>query len=547
MTNRILLLLLLIPFFKFSQNTLGTISVTTDVYIGYTLFSTHKKAYLIDNCGQVINSWTSDYTPGNAVYLLPNGNLLRTGKLEIGTNSINIPGSGGIVELFDWEGNIIWSWIDSSDTSRQHHDVFPMPNGNILILAATVLRENEAIEAGRNPSLINNGELYNERIYEIEPSGVGGLEANYDGDIIWEWNIKDHLIQDFDDTKNNFGVVADNPGKLNVNFLNGWPVDNNWLHINSIQYDEEFDQIIISPRRMSEIWIIDHNTSTAEAKGAAGDFLYRWGNPQAYNQGVEADRKLHGQHTPYYIPSGYPNERKIMIFNNGLDRTPLYSESLIISPPVDSNGNYNYTPNTAFDPTEPFYKYPETAPSTDSEFYSAIVSSSRQLPNGNILICEGRDGYFFEIDSNNNIVWEYITPISNADGTIYEQGDSVPPNNLTFRATKYSKDYAAFTGKILNPGEPIENNSNITSCLNTLDKINFNSSDVTISPNPSSNFITINCINVIDKVELFNTTGYKISEYLNTKDINISNFKSGIYFLKIYINGKKTFKKIIKQ
>ena len=102
--------------------------------------------------------------PGNAVYLLPNGNLLRTGKLEIGTNPINIPGSGGIIELFDWEGNVIWSWIDSSNTSRQHHDVFPMPNGNILILAATVLTDTEAIEAGRNPSLINNGELYNERI-----------------------------------------------------------------------------------------------------------------------------------------------------------------------------------------------------------------------------------------------------------------------------------------------------------------------------------------------------------------------------------------------
>ena len=77
MTNRILLLLLLIPFYKFSQNTLGTISVTTDVYDGYTLFSTHHKAYLINNCGQVVNSWTSEYAPGNAVYLLPNGNLLE--------------------------------------------------------------------------------------------------------------------------------------------------------------------------------------------------------------------------------------------------------------------------------------------------------------------------------------------------------------------------------------------------------------------------------------------------------------------------------------
>ena len=103
-------------------------------------------------------------------------------------------------------------------------------------------------------------------------------------------------------------------------------------------------------------------------------------------------------------------------------------------------------------------------------------------------------GLFFEIDNNNNIVWEYITPISNAMVLFMIKG-ILPPNSLTFRATKYSKNYAAFN-KNLNPGEPIENNSNITSCLNTLNKKNFDYSEVTIFPNPSSNFITIKCLNV---------------------------------------------------
>ena len=89
----------------------------------------------------------------------------------------------------------------------------------------------------------------------------------------------------------------------------------------------------------------------------------------------------------------------------------------------------------------------------------------------------------------------------------------------------------------------IETNAQtITSCLNALDKKNFDYSEVTIYPNPSSNFITIKCLNVIDKVELFNTTGF--FEYLNTTDINISKL-SGIYFLKIYSKGEKTFKKLL--
>ncbi len=62
-----------------------------------------------------------------------------------------------------------------------------------------------------------------------------------------------------------------------------------WLHTNSVDYNEEFDQIVVSVRHFSEIWVIDHSTTTAEAaghsggnSGKGGDLLYRWGNPEAY-------------------------------------------------------------------------------------------------------------------------------------------------------------------------------------------------------------------------------------------------------------------------
>lgn len=540
--TKYLLPLIFIFHFASSQNTIGTISVSPEVYDGYTLFSSHTKSFLIDNCGQVINSWNSNYLPGNSVYLLPNGNLLRAGRFIQTSNPVSVPGSGGIVELFDWDGNIIWSWTDSSDTSRQHHDIFPMPNGNILVLSATVMSDSEAIQAGRDPNLLDDGELYNERIYEVEPIGSNG------GNIVWEWNVKDHLIQDLDATKDNFGVVSDNPGKLNINFLNGFPAENNWLHINSIQFDQEFDQIVISSRRLSEIWIIDHSTTTASATGPAGDFLYRWGNPEAYNQGNSVDRKLYGQHTPYYIPSGFPNERKIMLFNNGINRTPSYSEVLIIDPPVDLNGNYSYTPNTAYGPSTTDFRYPETAPTEDSEFYSAIVSSGRQLSNGNILICEGREGFFFEIDSNNTIVWEYAVPISNSDGSIYDQGSPIPPNNFAFRATKYSLDYEAFEGRDLtNPDPPIENNPDITDCLNILSTTDTNVLAFKVYPNPVNDFIYIDSNANIDKIEIFNIEGSRINAETTTDLIDFRGLGAGVYFVRIFSDGKRVDRKIIKQ
>ena len=258
-------------YFTYGQNQFGTQHITSQTYEGYTLFSVHKKVYLINNCGQLIKQWSSNYLPGNSVYLMPNGNVLRAGRIEDVESQINFAGKGGIIEMFDWEGNVVWSYTYISDEFRQHHDVFPMPNGNVLILAATVISNSEAIQAGRDPAKLSETILFNEQIVEIEPIGLNG------GNIVWEWNIIDHVIQDFDETKDNYGSVGDNAHKLDINFLNGLGSGSNWLHVNSIQYEEERDQIVISSRRMSEIWIIDHSTTTSEAAGASRRHLWkRW-------------------------------------------------------------------------------------------------------------------------------------------------------------------------------------------------------------------------------------------------------------------------------
>ncbi|OUR99411.1 hypothetical protein A9Q86_12650 [Flavobacteriales bacterium 33_180_T64] len=529
-----------------AQNTVGTISITEGAFEAYTLISIHTKAYLINNCGEVINEWNSTYLPGNAVYLLPNGNLLRAGRLEDGSSDIIFGGNGGIIELFDWDGNIIWSFTYSTNNFRQHHDVFPMPNGNVLILAATVLSEAEALAAGRDPNLFSQSRLYNEQIIEVEP--VGANQAN----IVWEWNIKDHLIQDFDNTKANFGDVALTPEKLDINFLNGGNGGSNWLHFNSIQYNESLDQIVISSRNLSEIYIIDHSTSTAEAAtnsggdyGNGGDLLYRWGNPQAYRQGTETDRTLFGQHYPHFIANGLTDAGKLMIFNNGSGRTPEYSEAIIITPPTSSPGVYTYTSNTAYGPQTIDYSYSDQSTSP-SEFYSAIVSSAQRLANGNTLICEGRTGEIFEIDDNDNIVWEYVNPVNNIDGLTALQGNAPPVVNILFRAIKYAPDYPAFSGRDLTPGLPLELNPDLTICDN-LSVEDFVSVQFKLFPNPTSNYINVSASNTIDKIEFYSILGHKVLETNNTNIIDISNFDSGVYFVKIYSGNKSISKKIIKQ
>ena len=73
--NFLVLICFLISFSICSQNTVGTILNSTASYNAYTLFTVKKETYLINNCGQVINQWFSDYNSGKSVYLLENGNL----------------------------------------------------------------------------------------------------------------------------------------------------------------------------------------------------------------------------------------------------------------------------------------------------------------------------------------------------------------------------------------------------------------------------------------------------------------------------------------
>ena len=523
-----------------AQNTIGTISLDSNLaYDGLTLLApiNSTKTYLINNCGEVVNEWTSTVNAGNSVYLLENGDLLRAGK--VANPDVSFGGVGGKVELYNWEGNLLWEYTYSSPTVSQHHDVYPLPNGNILMLAVDTMDMNEAIEAGRDPSMLSENKLYNEQILELER--VGTDQAN----IVWQWNVKDHLIQDFDATKSNHGVVADNPQLLDVNFLNQSTTLANWLHVNSIQYNETLDQIILSSRNLSEIYIIDHSTTMAESAshsggtyGKGGDFLYRWGNPESYDKGTAADRTLDGQHYPHWIPDGLVDAGKIMIYNNG--NMTAASAIDIIDPATSAPGVYVYDTTDGYGPTAPDWSYTAT-PATD--FFSPILSSGQRLPNGNTLICDGDNGYFFEIDPSNTIVWEYINP--DTISGILSQGDT-PTLNIVFRAFKYAFDYPGFTGRDLTPGAPIELNPTGCGSLSVSENELLDAS-TTLYPNPVVNVLTINSKDAIDTIEVYNIQGQKIKTVQKTNTIDLSTLNSGVYLVKLYSNDNLITRKVIKQ
>jgi hypothetical protein len=405
---------------------------------GYVLFApnTSTATYLIDKDANVVNQWVSNYSPGLAAYLLEDGSMVREAAPngQGGNGSINAAGAGGLLEWYDWSGNKFWEFSYDSTTVLGHHDFEVMPNGNILMIAWEYKTEAEATQAGRNPALAGDGYLYPDHIVEVQPDLING-----GGAVVWEWHIWDHLVQEFDATKNNwYGAtgVEDHPELIDVNYVsdaaNGGGQREDWTHANGIEYNAELDQIALSVREFSEFWIIDHSTTTAEAaghtggnSGKGGDLLYRWGNPEAYDRGSAADRKLFFQHDARWIEDGSPGARNITIFNNGFGRPGTDFTSIEeIAPPVDVNGNYSLAPGQPYGPASTVWTF--AAPLED---YSAIISSAVRLPNGNTFIDYGVDGTFKEVTPAGVEVWKFVNPYTGF-GTLGME-DPIPSLGLT--------------------------------------------------------------------------------------------------------------------
>jgi hypothetical protein len=405
--------------------------------------------------GRIVRTWESEYTPGQEAYLLENGHLLRPAKLSGNEARFAGAGSGGRVQEFTWEGDLVWDFKFHNDKQIQHHAITRMPNGNVLLIVWERKTAKEAIAAGVKPATAGRSDMLVDSLVEIKPMGMTG------GQVVWEWHLWDHLIQDQDKTKANYGDVALHPELVDVNhawnsgfaaiaqilapftrkgetkkgpdsdkaldklksigyvgagggnqFMGFMP---DWTHVNSVAYNAKLDQIVLSVRSFNEIWIIDHSTTTAEAaghtggrSGKGGDLLYRWGNPRAYRAGSVGDQRLFGQHDAHWIPEGVPGAGHILVFNNGGGQ-PRGNHSSVdeIVLPVDAKGRYAYKPGTAYGPDKAVWSY--TAPKK-SHFFAPLMSGAQRLPNGNTLICTGFSGTLFEVTPKGETVWRYIVP-----------------------------------------------------------------------------------------------------------------------------------------
>ncbi len=441
-------------------------------YNGYTLFGTRGNSYLIDMEGHVIHTWNIGTNPR----FTESGTLLDA----VGGN----PSNQNSWKELDWNGNTLWQYSETRSAYHGHHDFSKIYNPKLgdstfIYIANKDITSQQCLNAGCDPS---------HTYTDAQMDAI--VEVNRQGNVIWEWCFFDHVVQDIDPSKSTYGIIANTPGKIDLN-IRGNPVKSDWMHCNSLDYNQDLDMMVINSVH-GEFYVIDHgntfipnmaDSSIALAAGTAGDFKYRFGDPAKYDKGdppsvldnwekaTAGHKQLGGSHDIQWIKPGLPGEGNFLVFCNAQNLFELTPQSYVIeiNPYLNSagtnTGHFVNPPEAGYyivnSPDANLMKEKKNvskqiawkfSSKNNTTFYSTIGSSAQRLPNGNTLVCSMNDGHFFEVyPADTSIVWEYINPMTR-DGIKKIKVDNYPTYNAVFRAYMYSADHPALAGHDLTPG-----------------------------------------------------------------------------------------------
>ncbi|NNK10340.1 MAG: hypothetical protein HKP08_03265 [Flavobacteriaceae bacterium] len=363
---------------------MGTVEVFNSLrtYDGLVLVNDagNNRAFLMDKDARLKHEWPLSNNLGNDAFLLNNGKILAS--LEADEPKITLGGQGGKLQFIAADGTVEWNFEYSSEDAETHHDAELLPNGNVLAMVWERRTQEVAEEAGSN----SQGDVFPEALIEVNPAT---------NEIVWEWHAWDHIIQDFDDTKSNYGDVAANPQLIDVNYVT---IENgDIMHGNGISYDAANDVIYLSVNFFHEVWVIDHSTTSQEASsstggdfGKGGDLLYRFGNPEAYRNTM-GTRLFNNNHYPNLLQGEDTGKMLIFTNGNGIGQSTVYELQLPTT--------FTVLPNTDNEP-EVVWSF------TDPDLYSPRVSGAVKLPNGNRMITEGDYG-IWEVTEDGEVVWKF--------------------------------------------------------------------------------------------------------------------------------------------
>jgi hypothetical protein len=367
-------------------------------------------------------------------------------------------GHAGLLQEFDWDGNLVWEYERNTSTSVSHHTFTRHPTaGTTLILGWEWKSRDECIAKGRNPATVGPRGLWPDFIREI----------NRNKQVLWEYHVWDNLVQNFDSTKPNYGQPKDNLDKFDVNWICAGALSEtgipDWTHWNTANYMFSENKIIANSRHWGESYLIDYATKK---------LVWRFGNPSAYGMGVapwfqqDGTQLLWGPHHAHQIDPGCPGYPNLLILDNGWNR-PMGNRTRTIEVDTKTPSSTSCLTgiNNALGTTTKFTNiHPGTIvwqyfTNTPNSLYSASQCAQQRLPNGNTMITSTQStAHLLEVTTgwknaagnwvDKEVVWEFVSPVvtdGNRAWGVY-QTDSV---GSIHRSNRYGVNYAGLAGRDL--------------------------------------------------------------------------------------------------
>jgi hypothetical protein len=309
-------------------------------------------AEIIDMDGRKLHSWNIDWFRiwPDAKHLAEN----QVPKSKPGThiNGVIVLENGDLIFNFercglvrlDRDSNVVWRL-----PYRTHHSLHMNDDGNLWVCGQKTQTESNS----RFPHRVPPFEEYTL------------LEVTQAGKILEEWSVAELLDE------NGLG------GLLYLGSLKNesTKVSGDLLHLNDVEpfpinmEKDFFEQgdIMVSLRNINTVFVF--NRQSRKIKFICTGWFVR-------------------QHDPDFIDGN-----RFSVFENNT-----------LSPEVEQNRQSRIVIVSARTQTSSvFFEGSPSAP-----FYTSILGKHQWLPNGNLLITEGRQGRAFEINPRGKIVWEYV-------------------------------------------------------------------------------------------------------------------------------------------
>jgi hypothetical protein len=307
------------------------------------------------------------------------------------------------------------------------------------------------------------------------------------------------------------------------------------MHVNGVSYNRRLDQIVISCKGYNEFFIVDHSTTTAEAKttsggksGKGGSILYRWGTPSNY--GIGGSSKIFsGQHHCCWVQDTMPGTKdpipgggNFMAIDNGNKR------ALEIENPF-KNGTYSRTAGKAYEPASFLWSYKPSGLASNE-------GSIQKLSNGNYLICTGGVDMGFGGPGGKSTENESSSSVAGAfpgggESKIYEITPGTTGGTVVWELTGFgtSSEGYRYAYNYLNGGKsPVKK-------TNTM-RLNNNDLKISTIQNNGSVAITLNTSIKNSILTMYTLSGKEVltvSKRNAVNNWNIGLIPAGIYLFKI--------------